>query len=127
MRIMCCECGAEIKDPIWYEREILNRMEPEIEYIHPLCMNAWLGSKEEWQECSHMLIASRALRIAADALNAVGQDTRTSNIKNQDGRFFGVFTFATQCDNAKTVLNAKHEQVKRKLVEDLARNSVSRN
>lgn len=116
MKIICAGCKDEIKDIIWFERAILNQMVPEIEYVHAHCKEALDCFEEaiEWSECSHMLIAARALRIACDALNAVGQDARTSNIKNRDGRFFGVFTFAAQCDNAKTLMNAKHEQVKRK-------------
>lgn len=127
MKIVCCECQQEIKDPIWYQRAILNQMEPDIEFIHRGCRTRIEVQENMWEESSHMLIASRALKIAADALNAIGQDPRTSNIKNQDGRFFGVLTFASSCDEAKTLMNAKHDQVKRKLNEDLANNSGSRN
>lgn len=129
MKIVCAGCKDEIKDPIWYQREILNQMTPEIEFVHSHCkeVKECFDETTVWEESSHMLIASRALKIAADALNEVGQNPRTSNVKNRDGRFFGVLTFASSCDAAKTLMNAKHEQVKRKLEEGSTHNSGTRN
>jgi hypothetical protein len=120
MKIICVGCKDEIKDPIWYQRNILNQMVPEIEFVHSHCrevLDCFGFKANEWEETSHMLIASRALIIARDALNAIGHDPRTSNIK-KDGRFFGAFTFANELDFVKTLMNEKHEVVKRKLEEE---------
>lgn len=127
MKIECCECKQEITDPIWFQHAILNQMEPEIEFIHARCRTRIEVQQNMWEETSHMLIASRALKIAADALLEVGKNPLTFVVKNRDGRPLGAITTAVMCEEMTTMLNAKHEQVKRKLAEDLERNSGNRN